>query len=35
MDKKKDPRFESALYLVYGDHKTVTRMLSTRYLHES
>lgn len=32
---KEDPHFRSALYLVYGDHKTVARMLSTRYLHES
>lgn len=33
--KEEDPRFESALFLVYADYNTVTRMLSTKILHES
>lgn len=33
--KKNDPCFETALYLVYNDHKMVACMLNTRYLHES
>lgn len=33
--KEDDARYETALYLVYGDHKTMARMLSTKTLHQS
>ena len=32
--KKDNSCFETALYLVYDDHKTVAHMLNIRYLHE-